>query len=64
MKVVGEVKGYLIHKSDGGNYCLCKILKEYGSDPEAEEECKKDLVALLCDKTTEKKLIKENQNMR
>lgn len=61
MKIVGEMKGYLIHKSDGGNYCLCRILKEYGSDTEAKEECQKDLVALLCNNTTERKLIKENK---
>ncbi len=28
MKIVGEVKGYIIHKTDSGNHFLCKILKE------------------------------------
>lgn len=64
MKLIGEVKGYLIHKTDSGNYFLCKILKEYGQDSEAEEQCRNDLVALLSKNTTEKKLIKENQNTR
>jgi hypothetical protein len=64
MKIVGEVKGYIIHKTDNGNHFLCKILKEYGNDSEAEEKCTNDLVALLSNNTTEKKLLKENQIMR
>ena len=64
MKIVGEVKGYLIHKTGTGQYILCKILKEYGNDSEAKEKCTKDLVALLSKNTTEKKLLKENQIMR
>lgn len=61
MKLFGEVKGYIIHKPDGGNYTLCKILKEYGYEKEDKERCINDLSALLCNKTTERKLIKENQ---
>ncbi len=37
MKLFGEVKGYIIHKPDGGNYTLCKILKEYGYEKEDKE---------------------------
>ena len=64
MKIVGEVKGYLIHKTGTGQFVLCKILKEYGQGSEAEEKCTNDLVSLLSYNTTEKKLIKENQIMR
>jgi hypothetical protein len=64
MKIVGDVKGYIIHKTGTGQYILCKILKEYGNDAESEENCQKDLVALLANNTTEKKLLKENQIMR
>ena len=64
MKIVGEVKGYVIHKTSTGQYILCKILKEYGNDFEAEEKCTNDLVSLLSGNTTEKKLLKEKQIMR
>lgn len=63
MKITGEVKGYLIHKTGNGKYFLCKILKEYGHDSEAGEQCRKDLVSLLSNNITEKKLLKENQIM-
>lgn len=64
MKILGEVKGYLIHKDGCGNYTLCKILKEYGSEEEDEDRCIKDLSALLSKNTTERKLIKENQKSK
>jgi len=64
VKIIGEVKGYLIHEPCNGKYILCKILKEYGTGTEAFVQCKNDLVALLCHKTTEKKLIKENHMMK
>ena len=61
VKIIGEVKGYLTHEPCNGKYILCKILKEYGTGLEAKEQCKNDLIALLCNETLEKKLIKENQ---
>lgn len=64
MKIIGEVKAYLIHKDGCGNYTLCKILKEYGSDSNSEEECQKDLVALLSGTITEKEILKQKQVMR
>ncbi len=47
--------GYIIHKVTDDNYCLCKILNEYDNI----EDAKNDLVKLLSDNTTEKKLLKE-----
>ena len=64
VKIIGEAKGYIIHETCNGKYILCKILKEYGTGLEAKEQCKNDLVALVCHKTTEKKLIKENHMMK
>ena len=64
MKIIGEAKGYIVHEACNGKYILCKILKEYGTGLEAKEQCKNDLVALVCHKTTEKKLIKENHMMK
>ena len=49
--------GYVLHKVTDNNYCLCKILKEY----ESQEEAQEDLVELLVGNTTEKKLLKENK---
>lgn len=40
MKILGEVKGYLIHETGNGKYFLCKILKEYGQGSEAQEKCR------------------------
>ena len=37
---------------------MCKILKEYGYEKD-KERCINDLSALLCNKTTERKLIKK-----
>lgn len=49
-----SIKGYLIHKSSEKNYTLCRIVKEYDSFEEAD----KDLLDLLANKTTEKKLMR------
>ncbi|HHX67024.1 MAG TPA: hypothetical protein GX708_03085 [Gallicola sp.] len=46
---------YLIHKMGEGNYKLCKVLNEY-DDVEAAND---DLVKLLTDQVTERKLLKE-----
>ena len=64
VKITGEVKGYLIHEAGNGDYTLCKILKEYGSDSNSKEECQKDLVALLSGSITEKEILKQKQVMR
>ena len=56
MKILGEVKGYLIHKDGCENYILCKILKEYGKEKDDEYRCIEDLSS--CKNTTERKLDK------
>jgi hypothetical protein len=50
-------KGYLIHNNNGLTYRVCKILNEY----DTEEEANEDLLNLLSGETTEKELIKEFQ---
>jgi hypothetical protein len=50
----GLRKAYLIHKTDT-KYYLCRILNEYNS----EEEANNDKYKLLSDKITEKQLLKE-----
>lgn len=49
-----SIKGYLIHKSSRENYTLCRIVKEYDN----EQDAAKDLLDLLGNKTTEKKLTR------
>ena len=51
-------KGYIIHETTTENFQLCKILKEYN----CIEDAKIDLIKLLAGNTSEKKLIKENDN--
>ncbi|NLO75879.1 MAG: hypothetical protein GX092_03255 [Clostridia bacterium] len=47
-------KGYFVHQA-GAKNLLCKILNEY----ETIEEAKEDLLALIMNETTEKKLEKD-----
>lgn len=47
--------GYLVHQASENAYFLCKILKEY----DKKEEAQKDLLDLLTNETSEKKLMKE-----
>lgn len=54
------MKGYLIHKSSEKNYTLCRIVKEYDDFEDAD----KDLLDLLTRKTTDEKLMKENDGRR
>ena len=51
-------KGYIIHETTKNSFQLCKILKEYN----CIEDAKIDLIKLLAGNTSEKKLIKENDN--
>ena len=47
-------RGYFVHQA-GAKNLLCKILNEYETKDEAQE----DLVALITNETTEKKLEKD-----
>lgn len=55
MQIIGEIKGYVIHKSAENNYSVCRILNEY----ESREEAQDDLYALLAKNITEKDLLKK-----
>ena len=46
---------YLVHKMGEENYKLCKVLNEYDDVESAND----DLVKLLTDQVTERKLLKE-----
>lgn len=59
MQIKGNKQGYIIHEVTKDNYCLCKILKEYNSI----EDAKVDLVKLLSNNITEKKLLKSNKKV-
>jgi hypothetical protein len=48
-------KGYIIHKITDNNYALCKILNEYNS----KEETEQDLLKLLTHKKDEEGLLKD-----
>lgn len=54
METIKKV-GYIIHKTTDDNYCLCRIIKEYGN----VEDAKNDLIDLLSRNTPEKKIIKK-----
>jgi len=56
--VINIKKGYIIHETTNENFQLCKILKEYN----CIEDAKIDLIKLLSNNITEKKLLKENNN--
>jgi hypothetical protein len=47
-------KAYIIHNTDN-NILLCKVLNEYNSSQEADQ----DLIKLLTNKKTEEELLKE-----
>lgn len=54
MKQIEKKKGYLIHKT-ATKYILCKVLNEYQSEEEAQE----DLINLLTHKKKERQILKE-----
>lgn len=55
MQIKGNKQGYIIHKVTDNNYLLCKILKEYDNIDDTQT----DLIKLLSNNITEKKLLKE-----
>lgn len=57
MKIMnkGLKRGYLIHESSTGVYSICRILNEYNSMNEAQE----DLCKLLVNNIKEKDLLKK-----
>ena len=60
MQIIGEIKGYVIHKTSEDNYSVCRILNEY----ESRKEAKEDLVKLLANNMTDKQLLKKYSKKR
>ena len=54
MQIIGEIKGYVIHKSAENNYSVCRILNEY----ESREETKEDSIQILVGNMTDTVLLK------
>ena len=60
MQIIDEIEGYVIHKSAENNYSVCRILNEY----ESREEAQDDLYALLAKNITEKDLLNKYSKKR
>lgn len=58
MKIIGEKKGYIIHKVTENSFSLCRIIKEY----ENLDDAHNDLADLLTGGTSERKLAREQES--